>query len=573
METRIRRLFSRRSTPRDKDQQVLKALPYEHMIALREPVKGTNRVFGNGPNVLQKGKSVRIIPRPPPAPVSEAPAPSIPLIGGGSYSNSKRPRTAPHSGSSQLQVRGGRIQVSLPANLHQDSSKRGSPEPQQQPQPKSSHRKLRRNSSLQLEYSFGGSDSASQQSKSVTGYVDLLDAAATINPSRSLKQRARASGVRDYGEDVADRNIAEFGAVDLNSPQFSYLRAIYVQDKYCLDGEVENKTDGKSHTRNSSAWDLTCGSSNGSGGGYENTAEREKRRSQSQPPVKAKSVHSHTESLRTTAPLPSTPIATANTSAPSPSPSTTNMSLRGRRENSVTNSTSKRPHSYIPPPVSSAQQSPTDRPQRRSSVTSTKSYTIPRGEDSLSLTEVKSSGTLSRTSSVGSNHRGPREKQIVNALSPGSSLPTSSRYTQTLPVPPLSPIVDSSPSDAARTSSDRNRPALRRRSRGFSANYTAFPSQSPRKLGTASTSSTLTPEKRNTPIQNDQEKAASATPENGKDPRRISYTFRFQTLTPRQFPMYIVVLFLFNPVRNLVKVVRTNADQLSTTRTVTRLRS
>ncbi|KAK1989301.1 hypothetical protein LZ30DRAFT_233952 [Colletotrichum cereale] len=47
------------------------------------------------------------------------------------------------------------------------------------------------------------------------GFVDLLDAQSEIKPS-GFQSRVKASGARDYGEDVADRNIGENG-VDLAS--------------------------------------------------------------------------------------------------------------------------------------------------------------------------------------------------------------------------------------------------------------------------------------------------------------------------------------------------------------------
>ncbi|GJC94341.1 hypothetical protein ColKHC_03167 [Colletotrichum higginsianum] len=42
------------------------------------------------------------------------------------------------------------------------------------------------------------------------GFIDLLDAQSEIKPS-GFQSRVKASGVRDYGEDVADRNIGENG--------------------------------------------------------------------------------------------------------------------------------------------------------------------------------------------------------------------------------------------------------------------------------------------------------------------------------------------------------------------------
>lgn len=48
------------------------------------------------------------------------------------------------------------------------------------------------------------------------GYVDLLDARGQIGPS-DFRERVKASGSRDYGEDVAERNIGQNGLL-LGSP-------------------------------------------------------------------------------------------------------------------------------------------------------------------------------------------------------------------------------------------------------------------------------------------------------------------------------------------------------------------
>lgn len=49
------------------------------------------------------------------------------------------------------------------------------------------------------------------------GFIDVLDAHSEIKPA-DFRGRVQAAGARDYGEDVADRNIGENG-VDLQSPQ------------------------------------------------------------------------------------------------------------------------------------------------------------------------------------------------------------------------------------------------------------------------------------------------------------------------------------------------------------------
>jgi hypothetical protein len=83
-------------------------------------------------------------------------------------------------------------------------------------------------------------------------HVDVLELHSNMNPSREAsKHRAKASGVRNYGEDVADRNIAEYGErdrdhrLDLNAPEFAYLKTVYAPKK--------RRPRAASHTRTDSA--------------------------------------------------------------------------------------------------------------------------------------------------------------------------------------------------------------------------------------------------------------------------------------------------------------------------------
>jgi hypothetical protein len=82
-------------------------------------------------------------------------------------------------------------------------------------------------------------------------HVDLLELHSNINSSREAsRHRAKASGVRNYGEDVADRNIAEYGdrdrdRLDLNAPEFAYLKTVYAPKK--------GRPRAASHTRADSA--------------------------------------------------------------------------------------------------------------------------------------------------------------------------------------------------------------------------------------------------------------------------------------------------------------------------------
>ncbi|KAM0579661.1 hypothetical protein ACHAO2_002972 [Verticillium nonalfalfae] len=56
------------------------------------------------------------------------------------------------------------------------------------------------------------------------GYVDLIDAQSQYVPLH-FQTRIKAEGARDYGEDVADRNLGENG-FDLTSPQAQAFYAL-----------------------------------------------------------------------------------------------------------------------------------------------------------------------------------------------------------------------------------------------------------------------------------------------------------------------------------------------------------
>ncbi|KAJ0345646.1 hypothetical protein COL154_009251 [Colletotrichum chrysophilum] len=67
------------------------------------------------------------------------------------------------------------------------------------------------------------------------GFIDILDAQSEIKPS-GFQNRVKAAGVRDYGEDVADRNIGENG-VDLASAK---VQAFYATN----GGSPHDRQDG-----------------------------------------------------------------------------------------------------------------------------------------------------------------------------------------------------------------------------------------------------------------------------------------------------------------------------------------
>ncbi|KAK4043406.1 hypothetical protein C8A01DRAFT_13060 [Parachaetomium inaequale] len=72
----------------------------------------------------------------------------------------------------------------------------------------------------------GHSRSSSLRTDAGKAFKDLLDAQSEINPA-DFRARVQAAGARDYGEDVAERNMGENG-VDLGS---EHVQAFYAQPK------------------------------------------------------------------------------------------------------------------------------------------------------------------------------------------------------------------------------------------------------------------------------------------------------------------------------------------------------
>jgi hypothetical protein len=85
-----------------------------------------------------------------------------------------------------------------------------------------------------------------QAKASIASHVDVLEAHSNITkPREPSRHRAKAS---KYGEDVADRNIKDFGErdqhrLDLNSPEFSYLKSVYSPPKKPVAGGSQSRAD------------------------------------------------------------------------------------------------------------------------------------------------------------------------------------------------------------------------------------------------------------------------------------------------------------------------------------------
>jgi hypothetical protein len=231
MDARLRNLFSRKR-PQKQDQLRLKAHPYDSTVKQQSPVKGTRPIAGNGPyrleNVALQSQEL------------EAEPPNVPRSRQDPYSS--RPRTAPQS-----------LQFGLYGRTRSGFSSKHAYEPSLTSlyYPQTTTRRVRSISAF-------SSDTLRPHKQST--HVDILDAATQINPSaQTFIQRRIASGKRDYGEDVADRNIAEFGGDEF--PQHdadSYYTddAAHSQDKPSQVDELEGSPDSRERLdpRDGTAW-------------------------------------------------------------------------------------------------------------------------------------------------------------------------------------------------------------------------------------------------------------------------------------------------------------------------------
>lgn len=206
--------LSRKSTSDRVPGRLIKTQAYDATVAAHPPVRGTYPVAGNGPNLLDKlqqaakKRSTAQLPVIIPSTVETfndfdtfdsytAPSPQIPrsrdsFIG--------RPTTAPGPGlnsrskSMSRSSRGTSPAVALRPDSDFIQEQLLPPVPSIPPQ----HR--RRRSSLD----------------STNRFIDILDAQGEFKPY-NFRSRVEAAGAREYGEDVADRNIG-VNSHDLGNP-------------------------------------------------------------------------------------------------------------------------------------------------------------------------------------------------------------------------------------------------------------------------------------------------------------------------------------------------------------------
>ncbi|KAE8447214.1 hypothetical protein EG329_011045 [Mollisiaceae sp. DMI_Dod_QoI] len=254
--SRLKSLFFGKSTAIGNPN--LKGQSYDKAVARDPPVQGSYPVAGNGPNVLeeiQRSRARRDTERQS----SAAPAPIVPRY---REEPVERPRTAPnngqrgsvgsvnHNGSVNGRTRSG-FSMKSPPNFFSTSRRNSlrntveqpppvptAPLPVQHTRPKPPREvqtyQPRRGAEAEQYNGFSppfARHNRNDSHASHKSHVDLLEAHSNINPSREAsRHRAKASGVRNYGEDVADRNMAgreREARLDLNSPEFSYLKTVY----------------------------------------------------------------------------------------------------------------------------------------------------------------------------------------------------------------------------------------------------------------------------------------------------------------------------------------------------------
>ncbi|KAJ8131513.1 hypothetical protein O1611_g2111 [Lasiodiplodia mahajangana] len=233
-------------------RDTLKTSAYDTTVALSPPIRGTYPVLGNGNKILEQFQKSH--PNLATVPQSSTPAPSplVPRVRGDDLRNrgEERPRTAPSSqagettGTSSLrsQPRSGlpappkkkygpyKLPSKIATNVQASSlSAKPAPSP-----------------GLLSTYSDSIRSGESTRTK---GYVDLLDAQSMIKPS-DFYGRVQATGARNYGEDVADRNIDDRSATPnittVQEPASSHLDTKWTSavSKYVDDDSADELSKG-----------------------------------------------------------------------------------------------------------------------------------------------------------------------------------------------------------------------------------------------------------------------------------------------------------------------------------------
>ncbi|KAI1092693.1 hypothetical protein F5B19DRAFT_453154 [Rostrohypoxylon terebratum] len=186
------------------EDEGLKAQAYDETVAANPPIRGTYPIAGNGSNILEKFQKSHPHLRDNNSNVSPLPHPALPPF-------LERPNTAPAhrapEGSARPKSQSANSVKPLPP-----PKKRYGPYKLPSKLPDEKNDNLSRNSIFSLPSpTFArnrNSSIFSTDSTSTRRFVDLLDAQSFIKPS-DFYGRVKAAGAKDYGEDVADRNIRE----------------------------------------------------------------------------------------------------------------------------------------------------------------------------------------------------------------------------------------------------------------------------------------------------------------------------------------------------------------------------
>ncbi|EFQ30603.1 hypothetical protein CGRA01v4_12618 [Colletotrichum graminicola] len=240
------KFFSSKKSP-NKPQNEIKVQAYDATTASLPPLLGTYPVAGNGPTAVFEGlqRSHYKMSETNLSFMTDfdiaAPAPPVPRF---RDTSAQRPSSAPggdwrnpspSSKPARNSSRGPPLSFRKPRIGSLSSTNSGfSPTPKQRAD--LSAVPFEGDPFLPPPAPFSHSRHMSMRSTGTAarGFVDLLDAQSEIRPS-GFQSRVKASGARDYGEDVADRNIGENG-VDLASER--------VQEFYAANTNLRPQTTG-----------------------------------------------------------------------------------------------------------------------------------------------------------------------------------------------------------------------------------------------------------------------------------------------------------------------------------------
>ncbi|RYP64597.1 hypothetical protein DL771_008710 [Monosporascus sp. 5C6A] len=239
------------STNDARDLGALKSQAYEGTAAANPPILGTVPVAGNGVNVVEGFQRTHSSINQP------LPKRSVHRLLVPRLRTRERPRTAP----SEQPVGGPSLSGTdsqAGAGLRELLAKRQEPPSKLAPEVRATsatdhyHTLSPRIPAFARDSTPSLFSSGSAHSK---GFVDLLDAQSAIRPS-DFYGRVRAAGAKDYGEDVAIRNIGQNG-VDINSHE---AREFYINTFGTIPTSVYDNSEDDRPRRPSKRHSIGAGS-------------------------------------------------------------------------------------------------------------------------------------------------------------------------------------------------------------------------------------------------------------------------------------------------------------------------